>query len=224
MFLIRYTLTSLSPHEETSPKRHSIELTLILFTKVGFLKPHADHRGFEICKVSQPEFLSKHSAVCQAETECWISVRDEEAKCSLSICYRMLRAHVGSKWQNASQCFSILSVWCLTLAWRNTPTLWQIGTLINLLNGKISLLYYFSLDCINVPMSMYFESSGVPMELHRIRTYWKTHSNATLFSRSFHDPLSKPIVLILSVCVFNLFITLACLPDSNSASSCVAMN
>lgn len=39
MFSIRYTLTSLRPHEETPLKRHSIELTLLLSTKVVFLKP-----------------------------------------------------------------------------------------------------------------------------------------------------------------------------------------
>lgn len=36
----------------------------------------------------------------------------------------------------------------------------------------------------NSPMSMYFESSGVPMELNKIRTYWKTQNGVTLSCRS----------------------------------------
>lgn len=44
---------------------HSLELTLLLFTKVGFLKPIQTTETLKSAdlKVSQPELLSKHSAV-----------------------------------------------------------------------------------------------------------------------------------------------------------------
>lgn len=68
-----------------------------------------------------------------------------DAQCSLSICYRpMKNLTVGSRWQNASHNFSIRRVWSLTLAWRNTPTIWQIRTLINPLRCHKNILTTFT--------------------------------------------------------------------------------
>lgn len=101
-------------------------------------------------KVSQPEPLSKHSAVSSRDgqkqrqnAEYLCDMKAPSAHCIFAKGWwgPMKNVIVGSRWQNASHHFSICRVWSLTLAWSNTPTLWWIRTLTNPLIKKISLLY-----------------------------------------------------------------------------------
>lgn len=65
-------------------------------------------------------------------------------------------------------------------------------------HGITSNYLIFYMNRINSPMSMYFESSGVPMELHRTNTYCKTDIWATLSSMT-NGNVTKQTVLIFGV-------------------------
>lgn len=90
---IRFTsLAKKSHHEATrGPPKGSYLNSLLLFTKVGYLKPIQTTEAFKSADFEPiwPELLSKHVAVLSRGR--MLNICD--AQCSLSICYRMLWAH-----------------------------------------------------------------------------------------------------------------------------------
>lgn len=81
-------------------------------------------------------------------------------------------------------------VWLVTLAWKGhlcygkSTHGWKRNDFSMHAQKKHGFFFFrkhghfasFSFYCLNSPMSMYFVSWGVPMALHRIRTYWKRSS------------------------------------------------
>lgn len=139
--------------------------------------------NFEICRLlPQTKFVSKYLAWSSTR---WMLIfgRYNGSQRSLCICKIMLSTH--QRWNCGQQVAAKLSLKprCDLSHWHdkeNCRMLWWISPLFeedSLLYASINehgVLFNGCLKCCtNSPMSMYFVSCGVPMALHRIRTYWK---------------------------------------------------